>query len=844
MGADLANPSPSRLGAESFAQREAAAQVLWAQGIDAVETLEAQALGPDPEIAWRARRILRWIDLRITPETPQEVVELIEDYIQAGTAMEREKIYGSLLAAKAYQQLFRLPDHLTDEVVSRQLAERVSELAGQVAAELIVEGKDQEALDILADSRREDSGKLRWVSLASAMGLRDQLWDELDTRDQMRFARWAGDLETVKELVPANHEILTTLQVLDGNPAPFLENQQLLGGPLATRARLALARWEGRDDEVETQKIVEQLLTDAKLGGGDKSHEAFQTLAQNGYAKEALSYFQKFYPAESFDYFQRSERIELAFQSFGLEAGKKVSKKWLRRASLLVQDEWDPDNEGCKELYYMGLFLHERGLSEEAERVLRVLLTRLEEEQNENETLGFLTFMAGSGSVLNAGIPELSLKMAAEQKGENFEPREFLMTVFLDDDGAARVYNFVKEREPEASAWEHVRAVFAFFGREVNFPAPELTKILAEFEAAAQKEGRDEAWGILQESAAYRGDTQLLERSIRALMELNKEDIASISGLAGFHYANGDFGKGADLWVGLAEESPREVSHLGFAIVCLTLAGREEEAAALHTQLEKLALGDGHWLIVLSELWLRVGDFEKARAYDERALLLLPSGSTPWFRQLSRLAASAQVAGSWKQAAACRRIYEAMRPFQFYPSAALYLEGSAQMDFCLAMAALEGGDEEALRRHLDRSVAAGGHAGFFANEALPALRAAGRGDEVARIWGVLGADYKRALELYPAGHNSLNTAAWVASRAGEDLQLAAQWSNAALKLRPFSSAYLDTKAETFFAQGKRKQAVKWSQKACLRSRGVEELGQLRIQFRHFQNDPFHLGEEN
>lgn len=844
MGADLLGASPSRLGAESFAQREAAAQELWAQGEDAQENLEAQTRESDPEIAWRARRILRWIDLRVTPETPKEVIALIEDYIQADSAMEREKIYGALLAAKAYQQLFRLPDHLADEAVSRQLAERVSELAGQVAAELIAEGKDQEALEILADSSREESGKLRWVSLASAMGLRGFLWDELDARDQMLFARWAGDLKTVKKLAPADHEVRTTLQILDGNPVPFLVNQQLVHGAVGTRAKLALARWEGRDDEEVTRKLVAQLVTEAELAGGDKSHEAFQTLAQNGYAEEALSYFKEFYPAESFDYFQRSERVELAFQSFGLKAGERVSNQWLQRATLLVQDEWDPDNEGCKELYYMGLFLHERGLDEEAERVLRVLLTRLEEEQNENETLGFLTFMAGSGSVLNAGIPELSLQMAAEQKGELFEPREFLMTVFMDDDGAARLYNFAKELDPEASDWDHVRAVFAFFGREVEFPAPKLAKLLAEFEAAAQKDGRGEAWGILQESAAYRGDTELLERSMRALLDLDGDDLSSISGLAGFHYANGDFGKGADLWVGLSEESPHEVSHLGFAIVCLTLAGREEEAAALHTRMEKLALGDGHWLVVLSELWRRVGDFEKARSYDERALLLLPSGGTAWFGQLSRLAVSARGAGSWKQAAACHRIYEAMRHFQFFPSAAYYLEGSAEMDYCLAMAALERGDEEVMRRHLDRSVAAGGHAGFFANEALPALRAAGRQDEASRIWEILGADYKRSLQLYPGGHNSLNTAAWVASRAGEDLPQAAEWSDAALKLRPLSSAYLDTKAETLFALGKRKQAVKWSRKACQHSRGVEELGELRIQFRHFQNDPLPLAEEN
>lgn len=843
IGADLENPSPSRLGAESFAQREAAVQELWEQGDDVRELLEEQALQPDPEIAWRARRILRWIDLRITPETPKEVVGLIEGYIQAATAAERERIYGKLIAAKAYQQLFRLPDHLSDQVVSRQLAERVSELAGDVAEELIIEGKDQEALDILTDSRRGDNGQLRWVSLASGMGLREELWDDLEPRDQMRFARWAGDVETVKELVPANHELLTTLQILDGNPAPFLVNQGLLGGPVGTRAELSLALWEGREEEA--QAIVADLLSEAKGGGADRSHEAFQILAQTGFGQEALSYFEEFYPAEAFDYYQRTERIDKAFRGLDLKPGERVSKKWLRRASLLVEGEWDINNQGCKELVYLGLFLQERGLADEASRVLRVLLTRLEEEQNENETLGFLLFLAGNGSsLLNVGNPELALQFASELKEDSFQPRRFLMTSFSDDASAARIYDFLEKSEPDLSDWERVRAVFAFFGRTVDFPTPKLAGILKDFEVEAQAGKSDEDWLTLQDSATYRGDTALLERSIRALIAFEGDEQSFTAELAGFHYSNGDFEQGADLWRGLSEKNPADSLQMAFAIVCLTKAGRETEAAALHDQLEKLALGDGRWLVILSELWLRVGDVERAHAYDQRALLLLPSGSTPWFQQLARLAASAQRAGEWRQAAACHRVYEAMRAFQFSPTPSEYLEGPAQADYCLAMDALGRGDEEAMRAKFDRAAAAGGHSGFFADEALPALRAAGRHDEAARLWELLGKTYYRSLALYPNGHNSLNTAAWVAARAGQDIEQAVIWSDAALKLQPRSSAYLDTKAETFFAQGKRKQAVKWSEKACRHSRGVAELGQLRVQFRHFQNDPFHLPEEN
>ena len=230
------------LGSDTFEERELAANELWGKGKESLNLLNAMALSDDPEQSWRARQILRWVDLEMTPETPDEIVDLVERYLTAPNAQEREKIYALLLGKEAYVQLFRLPKHISDEVVARNLAERVAELAGQVARKKILAGYDDEALAILEDAKNARAGQLRWVSLASALGKREELWDGLSDEDKMRFARWEGNVELVRSLAKPEHAVQLSLQLLDGEVLPFLEKRGAANNSEGIRARVAKLR--------------------------------------------------------------------------------------------------------------------------------------------------------------------------------------------------------------------------------------------------------------------------------------------------------------------------------------------------------------------------------------------------------------------------------------------------------------------------------------------------------------------------------------------------------------------------------------------------------------------------
>ena len=68
------------LSSDSFQAREKATRDLWDIGRDALEDLREASRSDDPEMAIRATAVLEKIELRITPETPEVILELIRKY--------------------------------------------------------------------------------------------------------------------------------------------------------------------------------------------------------------------------------------------------------------------------------------------------------------------------------------------------------------------------------------------------------------------------------------------------------------------------------------------------------------------------------------------------------------------------------------------------------------------------------------------------------------------------------------------------------------------------------------------------------------------------------------------
>lgn len=68
------------LGDEKFQVRETAAQMLWKQGDAAMPALKEALKSPDAEVVSRARFLIERIESGITPDTPAELLQLVDSY--------------------------------------------------------------------------------------------------------------------------------------------------------------------------------------------------------------------------------------------------------------------------------------------------------------------------------------------------------------------------------------------------------------------------------------------------------------------------------------------------------------------------------------------------------------------------------------------------------------------------------------------------------------------------------------------------------------------------------------------------------------------------------------------
>ena len=154
----------------------------------------------------------------------------------------------------------------------------------------------------------------------------------------------------------------------------------------------------------------------------------------------------------------------------------------------------------------------------------------------------------------------------------------------------------------------------------------------------------------------------------------------------------------------------------------------------------------------------------------------------------------------------------------------------------------EGNRKEALRLFRSAFELMNGD-GLLADDYFPLLREAGVVDEHDRNYAIVSRRFAESIAAFPKAHNTYNSAAWMAARASRDLDQALAHVNTALEMRPRQAAYLDTKAEVWFARREREEAVKWSKRALLESwhgGQAQSLGGVALhdQYERFLSAPF------
>jgi tetratricopeptide (TPR) repeat protein len=221
----------AKLGDPDAAVRDRATAGLWAAGKMAEPALQQASNSDDPEIARRARSLLNRIQLGLYPDTPQEVLDLIEQYPR-GDAATRQAATTALAnqGNRGLRALLGLRRFVHDPASRAAIIQAVGapphERAG--AALMLAEGETAAALDVLKTAAAEgQTAAVRdWAALLLIHGGLDEQIARLRTE-----ARTAADGDVATRLVylaRARGDFNLALQAADESDDPQLVDSILV----------------------------------------------------------------------------------------------------------------------------------------------------------------------------------------------------------------------------------------------------------------------------------------------------------------------------------------------------------------------------------------------------------------------------------------------------------------------------------------------------------------------------------------------------------------------------------------------------------------------------------------
>lgn len=843
----------AELANESFAVRENASKRLWEHGDDAIRQLKEAATGTDPEAAYRARDLLRKIDLFITPGTDPAVIRLIERYKKAALS-EKADLLDALREKRAYRQILKLYAAETQPKLRELLQPMVEGLARTAARECLLAGDPKGARVVLEMAPADANGLLALAAFHRANGTLDAELARAQTSSakgakawQLALYRAAGRIPEARAAAAAAGEsaVAASMALLAGDPVPWLEYATATGGErtLDLYSPLALKRWNG---ETLGNGDLEPLVRALTSRNSSSRRVAFSALFLLGQTAAAEPVLAKLSPLDAFSYFEAEERIPEAFAALGLDPEKPDFSAWVATRFERLTSDPDESKSTSKELVIVASFLESRCLDDALAGAYDKPLIRLADKDLD-------TFTGLIGDLSGKLFPRIRvsgplLRVARQWAGDDNERWEkLLLAAFGDDSETLAAWGWLAQLKPAATRQQRLAAMVAMAGYGAD---PDHLR----------QQWLDLAWAAITQAEPARKTVllkylQLLvtpSMDVETLLKIHDlspptEEPAESEGRLLLHLsATNRWADAAKVIFGLfnnekrfndeqrSSSNARPELH-AYAAACLRRAGKEDEAAEHDGWVEKLALGDADDYRRIAQGYAFGDDYDRSLRWLRRAACEAEPGGDDFDLIIDSLASELLDAGQWAQAAAFSEALAQGHSQLKYGSTSeqLLLRVRLQADLAHALSLLEQDRPRALRM-LETCHSTFKCDGLLADSFFPALRSVGLIKEHDAWFETTWQHMQEAIQRYPASHNTRNSAAWLAARAMRHLDEGEAHLRAALATHPQQAAYLDTMAELQFARGRREEALKWSQQSI---NFMPSDSAIRRQYHRFLNDP-------
>lgn len=851
MGADL-EILIRELGDEDYQVREKASREIWKLGETALPGLQEALTLPSPEQVYRARDLLRKIQLHITPDTDPSVTALVEQY-QKASPSEKVALLEKMQKKQAWMQMLKLYASESHGRIREKLASDMNVIAARAARECLMKGDATEAREFLEMAPANARGLLALAEFHRSHGTLEAEIQRAKAGQGQKAKFWllaleraAGNYQAARAAATAAGQprIAAAMAALAGDPLPWLLDMELGRNdkdPAAIYSVLAAKRWSGKSIKKADLEPLVRKLSGRNTGDSGAAMNALFLLGEIDLVEPT---FAKSDSLSAFHHFESLERIPEAFKAVGLDPDEPDYPVWIaQRLAIMAAD--DVENQqgvstSLEELVALANFLERRGLNQQAFDVFSKPLAKLAEtDRNQFENL--LRELFGNREIVT-GAPMLAKRIGILWAGDDEEHWKALLTAaFGNDELYSKWWEWLPDLDPQASQAERFDGLLALFG--IGSDSSKLREhwMTLAWKAADQApaKGRSILVGRIWELTTQVGD---VANSFKAAKQLPKDmedqvfwgqQVVFLSALERWDDAAAVIIAQIDTLK--AANQPPGAELYAYAAAALRRAGREDEAAIHDAWADKLALGESGIALRVGNGYAHGYDYKRAADWWAKAACEADPDSNDFPVALKVHADALLENSQWNETAAVSEVLARIFANSEYrwSSPLPFMRQRLLADMARALANLKT-DREASIALLNQC-----HRNFLSDGALadfffPALRKVGLVREhdswFKDTWDFMVC----VIQKYPDSDNTRNTAAWFASRAVLKLDEAEKFLTIALASHPYQSSYIDTMAEIQFAKGDREKSLEWSKKAVNYS---PDDAQLRRQQERFRFDP-------
>jgi tetratricopeptide (TPR) repeat protein len=794
-----------QLGDEEFTVREEASKRLWEAGEAAEEALREVVRSADFEVARRARILLDKFMWGIYPDTPPQVVELINRF-QSANPDQRAAVAGQLLEAgwPGCRAVLKIAATAEDAATRAAVSATLSTRVARVAPYLLKEGRP-DSLELLVEAARKVDDKHGPGHYAAYWLLRGGI-DERVRRHQEAAEKSKDKKEylTLVYLLRARGDLSGAGKVAEAAGHPDLVEAFLYEAgdwkELARRGAPAVA----------PQPIEKLGLRAAyqRLGGDDKGFRTTMTelreQADGDGPNELRTYhvakalFLNDRPAEALELLGAGVRHRLEW--FEVLCAQSKFREAITEAEQLAKRHPLPalDLAAARALYNLG----------EKEKALAVFDRYAAEIKQGTDASWF-------GNLIEAeyrlGLYDRAFdhyaRVVAASSDPSWQMRTF-STFFPGQADTAEVWWGIllpRQAGKTAEALHQLRGLLAG-----TLPAEEVTK-LVEGALIQKAEHPDRYYLALAEAATAAG----LEPLALRCWQQAPSNPTSLTRRGDLLAAKAKWDEAAALYRRAWEAAPEQPLPLFLAGRALVRAGKEDAGRKLIEQAHLLPLGDEEARIDFAQALSRRGEHGDARRENELVIRLSEAGGFMAGEAMRRAAFAAATRKDWAAAAegqekAMLRCLRATIGFQ-YPSA--YVTMPALVHRLRASAALAAGNIEEARREIVLGRAAQPGSVETAIALVPELERKGHTKDAAELFEQTLTPWEKVCDDYPRSAEAHNSAAWLSACCRRNLDQALAHALKAIELEPGAAGFHDTLAEIYFQRGDKEKALAEQKKA-------------------------------